>query len=161
MKKLNRLMALVLAGVMTLLMLTGCCVNSDELGQKLVEETLKAYNTYRAEDDQLTNDEELCEIMDRMLALVDPETNEIDGEALEEIIQGECAVKNILSEPFVTLNDGKYYAVPVTGKNFEYALAHLAMYATYTSEVESIGIAYRAEGGKVYVGFLLAFPEDA
>lgn len=150
MKKLNRLMALVLAGVMTLLMLTGCCVKTDALGDKVIEETFKIYNAERTEG-ELTNDKELRALVDKLLNLIDPETDEFDMETYEE----QYGDKALLGEIFIAKGEGgKYYAEPVTEENFNNVMNTLGMYAEATVDAEVAAVSYRAVNGKLYVGML-------
>lgn len=163
MKKWNRLVALVLAGAMTFLMLTGCCVGTgtetDPKGEKLIEETFKAYNSYRAEDDQLTNDETLRKVVDELLMYIDPETDMCDTEALMKAYDelGSGYAGGVLAD---LKNDG-YYAINVTEETFDYALGNFTLVAGYAEQAEAAAVSYRAVNGKVYAGFMMRLSQES
>lgn len=82
MKRFKRIVAIVLASVLALGVLTGCCAGfrKDEMGEALVEAAMECINTGRDENDQLENNETVRRKLQWMLNQIDEDTLELDDE---------------------------------------------------------------------------------
>lgn len=80
MKQMKRIVAIVLAGVLALSVLTGCSAvfQKDDLGEALVAAAMELINTDRGEDDQLENNKTIRRKLQWMLE------NCIDKDTLEK-----------------------------------------------------------------------------
>lgn len=81
MKKFKRIVALLLAGVLALSVLTGCslCFHQDEEGEAIKELALGIMNEGRDADDQLEIDKTMSMKLLSMLNKLDPDTGELDA----------------------------------------------------------------------------------
>lgn len=161
MKKLNRIIALALVGVMTLVMLTGCCTGpeTNAMGEKLIEEFFKAYNALQEDGNELENDEELKGYLDEVLLMIDPETDVFDIEAWQKEYLDKFSDGGMSFEIGTQKGpDGKYYATPVTEDNFDMTLnQYITIAGNLAGKVKAIAVSYQGDSDKIYAGIIVKF----
>lgn len=159
MKHWKRLTALVLAGVLMLGCLTGCCADNEAAARELGEAYVTAYLEYvnkarHAADptlEVLENDAEMQAVCEWMLDQIGPD-GEV-GDILGYIPEPERGTTLSRWMHVEVLGNSRYRAKPLTEevipqiKNWTITEADKDTYKDF----QQVGVSYRIVGGKIYV----------
>lgn len=162
MKKMKRLVAVLLAGVMVLAMLTACGgAGTSEIGKKFEDEYLKTMNSIRTEKD-LTNN---TGMRNKALALL----NYIDEDGMIDVDKAEPKPNVEVSKDGKTVTtlqvaverkpvDGKYVAKEITPEvigEWNVPTNPDPDYIAMMNAVKKIGIATKVINGKTYAAIAI------
>ena len=182
MKKLAKLTALLLAGIMVLAMLTACNgsgggnAEAEALGKQYTEQALAILNEYRATQNteqtpypQLANDPELLALAEQRLMLIGQDGKILGSDTLYIPDEGKEYLNVwVMIEPFKPGEKGdvteRYPALALTKERLaelnttKVFGANLPLASTKMLKITKVAFAYRVVGGKAYVAMAFAAP---
>ena len=181
MKKLAKLTALLLAGIMALALLTACngtpsAAEAEALGKQYTEQALAILNEYRATQNteqtpypQLDNDPDLLELAEQQLMRIGQDGKILGSDTLYIPKGKEYLNVWVMIEPFKPGEKGdvteRYPALALTKQRLEELNttkvfgANLPLASQKTlDDITKVAFAYRVVGGKAYVAMAFAHP---
>ena len=170
MKKMKRLVAILLAGVLALAMLTACgeeSGGSKSFAQQVEEAAIRSYNASVSENSQLSNDSAL---RNRAMAML----NKIDENGMigsDDALVFEAAADSGVGTVTVILAgnlgvdpvDNKIPAIEITAAELE-KMNNAKGTETDTNrygEVKAIGVAAKTINGKTYIAYGMTYSDSA
>ena len=174
MKKLAKLTSLLLAGIMTLAMLTACggtpgTAEAEALGKQYTAQALAILNEYRTTQNseqtpypQLDNDPELLALAEQRLMLIGQDGKILGTDTLYIPDEGkEYLNVRVMIEPFKPGEKGdvteRYPALALTEqrlaelKTTKVFGGEIPLASTKMLKITKVAFAYRVVGGKAYV----------